>query len=71
MRTLAVVFVALVFCGAALAAETPGASAGAHAEPRKRESGTGGLAPLFLAGPLKGSGHENNRAAVWARQEFF
>ena len=44
---------------------------GAHAEPRKRESGTGGMAPLFLAGPKEGSGHQNSRAAVTARQEFF
>ena len=44
---------------------------GGHAEPRKRESGTGGMAPLFLAGPQKGSGHEDSRAAVRARQEFF
>jgi len=71
VRTLAALFVALVFCGAALAAETPGASAEAHAEPRKRESGTGGLAPLFLAGPQEGSSREHNRAAVRARQESF
>jgi hypothetical protein len=44
---------------------------GVHAEPRKRESGTGGMAPLFLAGPKEDSGLQNSRAAVTARQEFF
>jgi hypothetical protein len=29
------------------------------------------MAPLFLAGPKEDSGHENSRAAVRGRQEFF